>query len=442
MIQALAAEAAEEALADRVQVGRPGWDRDHVNIRACGGRGEVAPELAIVVPDQEPRCAVVRRSLSELLSDPRIGRGAGDVDVDDLAGPVGDDKERVDRAEPGVVELQDIAGPDVVRVVPEEGPPGLAVLPARTDGPHVLLDRPLAHADAEREQFAADPFGAPQPVGSGHGLDQVDELHAQPPPCPPPPGLMVPEEGEQVTMPAEEGVGLDHMEGIAPRGVQPGQEHQDKPVLSVEAWARWRRASEYEDLLAEERVLGDKRRAGPDGVDADRAHQRCPSADGPQHVLDGPATFVDASTDGRLDGPGQPVQHAGLLSHRVLGSRGRGTRFSQQRLTALRRKPLLCGWTGQVASTGIKGRDENTKNLGPNPLEHVGVTFSADGQTGTLWEKNGAEWARYERINGTANYTCSVEEPYRGKGFNLSNWYPTYKWNGNNGYENFSSWVK
>ena len=85
-------------------------------------------------------------------------------DVDDLAGPVGDDKEGVDRAEPGVVELQEIADPDVVRVVPEEGPPGLAVLPARTDGPHVLLDRPLAHADAELEQFAADPFGAPQPV--------------------------------------------------------------------------------------------------------------------------------------------------------------------------------------------------------------------------------------------------------------------------------------
>ena len=147
------------------------------------------------------------------------------------------------------------------------------------------------------------------------------------------------------------GVGLDHLEGIAPRGVQPGQEHQDKPGLSVEAWARWRRAAEYEDLLAEERVLGDKRRAGPDGVDADRAHQRCPRADGPQHVLDGPATFVDASTDGRLDGPGQPVPHAGLLSHRGLASRGRGTRFSQQRLTALRRKPLLCGWTGQVAST-------------------------------------------------------------------------------------------
>ena len=74
-------------------------------------------------------------------------------------------------------------------------------------------------------------------------------------------------------------------------------------------------------------------------------------------MLDGPATFVDASTDGRLDGPGQPVQHAGLLSHRVLGSRGRGTRFSQQRLTALRRKPLLCGWTGQVASTGQAGAD-------------------------------------------------------------------------------------
>ena len=72
----------------------------------------------------------------------------------------------------------------------------------------------------------------------------------------------------------------------------------------------------------------------------------------PYDVGGNAGTFVDASTDGRLDGPGQPVQHAGLLSHRVLGSRGRGTRFSQQRLTALRRKPLLCGWTGQVASTG------------------------------------------------------------------------------------------
>jgi len=223
MIQALAAEAAEEALADRVQVGRPGWDRDHVNIRARGGRGEVAPELAIVVPDQEPRCSVVRRSLSELLRDPRIGRGAGDVDVHDLAVPVGDDEERVDRAEPGVVELQEIAGPDLVRVVPEEGPPGLALLPARAHGPHVPLDRPLAYADAELEQFAADPFGAPEPVGGGHGLDQVDNRHAQPPRCLPPPGPMAPEEGEQVAMPAEEGVGRDQMDGVAPRGVQTGQ---------------------------------------------------------------------------------------------------------------------------------------------------------------------------------------------------------------------------
>ena len=116
-------------------------------------------------------------------------------------------------------------------------------------------------------------------------------------------------------MPAQQGIGLDQMEGVAPRGVQTGQYHQDKPVLMMEARARWRRSSEHEDLLAEERVLGDKLRAGPDGVDADRAHQRCPSADGPQHVLDGPATFVEASTDGGLDGLGQPVQHAGLLSH-------------------------------------------------------------------------------------------------------------------------------
>jgi hypothetical protein len=39
------------------------------------------------------------------------------------------------------------------------------------------------------------------------------------------------------------------------------------------------------------------------------------------------------------------------------------------------------------------------------------------------------------RIAATADYACRVSEAYRGKGFNLGNWYPVFKWNADRGYE-------
>lgn len=95
-----------------------------------------------------------------------------------------------------------------------------------------------------------------------------------------------------------------------------------------------------------------------------------------------------------------------------------------------------------VHINGIKGRDQRTKNYGPNPLEYVGVTFSADGRTATLWEKANNQWIRYEKIDGAADYPFQVEPQFRGNGYNLSNWYHLYDWVGDDGYNNFSSWVK
>jgi len=95
-----------------------------------------------------------------------------------------------------------------------------------------------------------------------------------------------------------------------------------------------------------------------------------------------------------------------------------------------------------VHINGIKGKDQRTKNYGPNPLEYVGVTFSADGRTATLWEKTNNQWIRYDKIDGTADYPFQVEPQFRGNGYNLSNWYHLYDWVGNDGYNNFSSWVK
>ena len=104
-------------------------------------------------------------------------------------------------------------------------------------------------------------------------------------------------------------------------------------------------------------------------------------------------------------------------------------------LKSFRRGNSLLG----IHINSIKGRDQTAKPQGPNPLAHVGVTYSRDGRTGTLWELTNGTWIQYKEVDGAAEYTTSVATPYRGKGFNLSMWYRTYDWATENGYENFGS---
>jgi hypothetical protein len=95
-----------------------------------------------------------------------------------------------------------------------------------------------------------------------------------------------------------------------------------------------------------------------------------------------------------------------------------------------------------VHINSIKGKDGLTKLSGPNPLEYVGVTFSADGTTATLWEKMADKWIEYDKIDGSSSYQFQVNQEYRGKGYNLGIWYSVYDWNTNDGFTNFPSWVK
>jgi hypothetical protein len=95
-----------------------------------------------------------------------------------------------------------------------------------------------------------------------------------------------------------------------------------------------------------------------------------------------------------------------------------------------------------VHINSIKGKDGLTKLSGPNPLHYVGVTFSASGETATLWEKAGENWIEYDKIDGSASYRFQVSQEYRGKGYNLGSWYPVYDWNADNGFTNFANWVK
>jgi hypothetical protein len=95
-----------------------------------------------------------------------------------------------------------------------------------------------------------------------------------------------------------------------------------------------------------------------------------------------------------------------------------------------------------VHINSIKGRDQLTKPKGPNPLSYLGVTYSESGLTATLWQHVNGDWNEYGEIDGAASYqTGGVAPQYRGKGFNLAQWYPEYDWVANDGYQNFISWV-
>lgn len=88
---------------------------------------------------------------------------------------------------------------------------------------------------------------------------------------------------------------------------------------------------------------------------------------------------------------------------------------------------------------GISGRNQETKPLGPTPLDYMGLLISEDGLKGTPTVWNGAEWVFYSDVE-----TFSLnEQPLakRAKNFQLSHWCRTYDWIADRGYDNFKSWI-
>lgn len=95
-----------------------------------------------------------------------------------------------------------------------------------------------------------------------------------------------------------------------------------------------------------------------------------------------------------------------------------------------------------VHINSIKGKDQKLKELGPNPFEFLGVTYSDDGRTGTLHEHVNGEWIQYDKIDGSANFSVDALPAHRGKGFKLSHFFTLYDWVADDGYNNFANWLK
>ncbi|HSH77073.1 MAG TPA: hypothetical protein VLA19_00915 [Herpetosiphonaceae bacterium] len=196
MVQALAPDAAEEPLTGGVLSRGPIGGPQLGDATRRRDPGEGLAILAVVIADQVARALVERGGLPQLLRDPGVGRVARHAHVHHAARAKRNDAEGVHGAEEEVGDREEVARPDVLGVVAQEGRPILAGAARRSGLAQVALDRRLGDADVELEEFTPDALGAPE----GIGLSWL-QIHPSSSRCPPIGVVQAAEDGHRVDWP-------------------------------------------------------------------------------------------------------------------------------------------------------------------------------------------------------------------------------------------------
>ncbi|MGR6833770.1 TIR domain-containing protein [Aliivibrio wodanis] len=88
----------------------------------------------------------------------------------------------------------------------------------------------------------------------------------------------------------------------------------------------------------------------------------------------------------------------------------------------------------------IKGKDGKTKSKGNNPFYYLGYSYDSTGKKLSLHNFINGKWVKYSDLDGWN--VSEVEESRRNKIYRLSTIYSIYDWVDDDGYNNFSDWVK
>ncbi len=108
-------------------------------------------------------------------------------------------------------------------------------------------------------------------------------------------------------------------------------------------------------------------------------------------------------------------------------------------LKSLKRGNKLIG----IHINGIADQNKHIKPLGPNPLDYLGIFYSTDGRTISLWEWQQNNWIPYREIDGSENCPITTApNEFRGHGYKLSDFCTAYDWISHNGYGNFENWIQ
>ena len=149
MIQTLPANAAQKALADCIGPRSRDGSSEDVDATRCRDARQLGAVLAVVISKKETRSLVKRGGFTQVLGDPLIGWMPGHSDMDHCARAEFTNEERKERSKPEIGDLEDVAGPDLVRVIVHEGGPRLAMVLRWSSLAHIRLYRALAYLDAQ-----------------------------------------------------------------------------------------------------------------------------------------------------------------------------------------------------------------------------------------------------------------------------------------------------
>ena len=159
VVEALSANAADNAFTIRILPGRAWGSRDFFYSHALDTLGEVVVVDLIAIANEKTRCFLVWEGVDDLLGCPFSVGIRGNVKVNDLAPIVTQYDEDVQDTESHRRNREEVARRDVRNVVVEEGSPGLRWwLPAPN---HVVGYAPFRHIVAQQGQFGYDPWRAP-----------------------------------------------------------------------------------------------------------------------------------------------------------------------------------------------------------------------------------------------------------------------------------------
>jgi hypothetical protein len=89
---------------------------------------------------------------------------------------------------------------------------------------------------------------------------------------------------------------------------------------------------------------------------------------------------------------------------------------------------------------GINGKDGKSKDLGPNPFKYLTYEYSDDGSKLYLYEWANTKWISYSDLESYKLKTVTSKSNWN-KSYQLSKLYKVYKWNADDGYNNFSDWI-
>jgi hypothetical protein len=135
------------------------------------------------------------------------------------------------------------------------------------------LDGALADGDAELEQLAPDPLGAPPGIVARHPRDQLLDLRADAwtadPRARPPP----PEQAPAPAVPPHDRLRCDHEQVPAPVAASQAGQQPEQLVAGTQPRAPARGAGQDGELLAQEEVLCDEIAAVAD-CGAEQSHEK------------------------------------------------------------------------------------------------------------------------------------------------------------------------